>query len=79
MEKKRSKAGTIIGWILTVVGSVGCMYIIFMIFMFLYLYFFAVGEEEMGMLGILALPYFIPFPILLYFGIRKLRKVHKSD
>jgi hypothetical protein len=71
------KKAPIFTWFVTMVGLLGSIYIIFMITRVLYLYFFAKGEEAMGMLGIVVLPYCIPFPILLFFGIRRLIRFYK--
>ena len=64
-------------WLLTIIGLLGSIYIVFMITRVLYLYFFAKGEEAMGALGIVVLPYCIPFLILLFFGIRRLIRFYK--
>lgn len=74
MEKKRSTGVTAIGWIETIVGLLGTIFLLWIIICPLLIIPFLIKrgadpEIAMGGLVMVLIPYCLPFPPLLVFGI----------
>jgi len=59
----------VVGYTQSILGALGTMLALFILIGSLIAGFFAEGEQQMGFLGIMALPLFIPFPIILIPGL----------